>query len=56
MFKKVGLVLLLLAYCRSTSAQNIEIQKLGALLQMIDYYYVDTVNKPKLVDDGIRAI
>ena len=56
MFKKVGLVLLLLAYCRSTSAQNIEIQKLGALLQMIDYYYVDTVNKTKLVDDGIRAI
>jgi carboxyl-terminal processing protease len=33
-----------------------EIQKLGALLQMIDYYYVDTVNKSKLTDDGIRAI
>ena len=56
MIKKIGLVILLLAYCRSVNAQNMEIQKLGALLQMIDYYYVDTVNKSKLTDDGIRAI
>ncbi|MBS1764745.1 MAG: S41 family peptidase [Bacteroidetes bacterium] len=50
------LLLLLTVIGNSIYAQNMEIQKLGGLMQMIDYYYVDTVNKSKLVDDGIRAI
>jgi carboxyl-terminal processing protease len=48
--------LLVFGMSRSAQSQSMEIQKLGAMLQMIDYYYVDTVNKPKLVEDGIRAM
>lgn len=54
--KKTLVLFLLAAISPSMYAQNMEIQKLGGLMQMIDYYYVDTVNKSKLVDDGIRAI
>lgn len=55
--KKVALCFVLMfGITRISLAQNEEIQKLGSLLQMIDYYYVDTVNKEKLTDDGIRAI
>ncbi len=46
----------ILFFGKVTSAQQVEIQKLGALLQMIDYYYVDTVNREKITEDGIRAI
>lgn len=54
--KKTLVLFLLAAISHIMYAQNMEIQKLGGLMQMIDYYYVDTVNKSKLVDDGIRAI
>lgn len=54
--KKTLTLLLLVTISYTLKAQNMEIQKLGGLMQMIDFYYVDTVNKSKLVDDGIRAI
>lgn len=41
---------------QTAKAQTMEMQKLASLLQMIDYFYVDTVDKAKLTDDGIRAI
>jgi carboxyl-terminal processing protease len=31
-------------------------RKVSALFQMVDDYYVDTLNESKIVDDGIRAI
>lgn len=37
-------------------AQQMQSQKIEALLQMIDYAYVDSVDKQKLIDDGLRAI
>lgn len=41
---------------QNAKAQTMEMQKLASLLQMIDYFYVDTVDKVKITDDGIRAI
>ena len=46
----------IICFGKIAHAQQAEIQKLGSLLQMLDYYYVDTINKQKVTDDGIRAI
>ncbi len=54
--KTVMSVALMGSIFSTAMAQQKEIQKLGELLQMIDYYYVDTVNREKMTDDGIRAI
>lgn len=35
---------------------QIQVQKLDAVLQMINYAYVDTVNEKKLTEDAIRTI
>lgn len=37
-------------------AQTPELQKIAALMQIIDYFYVDTVNKNKLTEDAIKAV
>lgn len=38
------------------NAQTLEAQKIDAVLQMINYAYVDTVNNKKITEDAIRAI
>ncbi|MFI5220300.1 MAG: S41 family peptidase [Bacteroidia bacterium] len=40
----------------SVEAQNKQSQKFDALLQMIQYAYVDTVSEKRITDDAIRAV
>jgi carboxyl-terminal processing protease len=57
-FKKIFCTALIFAIFTSTkvNAQSPNAQKLDALLQMINYAYVDTVNNQKLTDDAIRSV
>lgn len=45
-----------LSSSKVTLGQSAEVTKLSALMQMIDYFYVDTVDKTKMTDDAIRAV
>lgn len=46
----------LLAGSKPALSQTPELQKIAALMQMIDYFYVDTVNKNKIAEDAIKAV
>lgn len=56
--KKIAILffLPLLLINNYSSGQSPQGQKLEALLQMIQYAYVDTVNEKKMTDDAIRAV
>lgn len=53
---KVLLIAALMLSFTQLSAQNMQAQKLDALLNMIAYQYVDSVNEEQLTDDAIKAI
>jgi len=55
-FLATGLFCLLLAGAAPTYAQSASGRKIESLLQMIDYYYVDSSNQDKLADEAITAI
>lgn len=46
----------LLSATKVAKSQSSEVTKLSALMQMIDYFYVDTVDKAKMTEDAIRAV
>jgi len=52
----VLVVSLLIMQPKKLSAQIDEKNKIQSLLQLIDYAYVDTVDKKRVTDDAIRAI
>lgn len=59
--KKSTFVLLFFSFSFLANAQDIktvnsQADKFGSLLQLINYYYVDTVNTPKLTEEAIVAM
>lgn len=55
--KKLQLTALMFAFVFSAAkAQNPQSQKMDALMQMIQYAYVDTVNENRITEDAIRAV
>jgi len=50
------LITFLLLSAISIQAQNASVRKMDALLQMISYAYVDTVNEEQLTEEGIKAM
>ena len=52
LFLSIGLCISLPAMAQ----QNAQGQKIDALLNMITYAYVDTVDQKKITDDAIRAL
>lgn len=59
--KKSAFVLLFFSVSFLANAQDIktvnsQADKFGSLLQLINYYYVDTVNTPKLTEEAIIAM
>lgn len=56
MFSKRVITFILAITCSTIQAQHNPYQNIEALLQMIDYAYVDTVNKHKIAEDAVKAI